>query len=128
MYLIAVFSVSMTVYFLSSLRNTPIDAVAAVNPNDIKTILTNGFSRFFIKGKLVFSNLSRNLPVNTNTCVLVKLNFRRPQSRKFFYGRFINAVHLVHAPIIAVQNDLQRALYPLSVLAGPRTDRLTFIM
>ena len=55
------------------------------------------------------------------------LSFRRPQSWKLFSGRFINAVHLAHAPIIAEQNDLQRVLYPLSVLAAPSTDRLTFI-
>ena len=56
-----------------------------------------------------------------------KLNFRRPQSRKLFSGRFINAVHLAHAPTIAEQNDMQRALYPLSVLAAPSTDRQTLI-
>ena len=53
----------------------------------------------------------------------IKLNFRRPQGRKLFSGRFINTVHLAHAPIIAEQNDMQRALYPLSVLAAPSTDR-----
>ena len=56
-----------------------------------------------------------------------KLNFQLPQSRKLFSGRFINAVHLVHAPIIAEQNDLQRVLYPLSVLVAPSTDRQTLI-
>ena len=56
-----------------------------------------------------------------------KLNFQRPQSQKLFYGRFINAVHLAHTSIIAEQNDLQRVLCPLLVLAQPRTDRLTFI-
>ena len=39
---------------------------AAVNINDIKTLLANGLSTFFIKGKPVFSNgprsLHRNLP------------------------------------------------------------------
>ena len=57
-----------------------------------------------------------------------QLNFRRPQSRKLFSGRFINAVHLAHAPITAEQNDMQRALYPLSVLAAPSTDRQTLIL
>ena len=45
-----------------------------------------------------------------------------------FSGWFINAVDLVHAPIIAEKNDLQRALYPLSVLAAPSTARQTFIL
>ena len=58
---------------------------------------------------------------------LGKFNFRRSQSQKLFSSRFINAVHLVHATIIAEQNDLQRALYPLSVLAAPSTDRQTLI-
>ena len=49
-----------------------------------------------------------------------ELNYRRAQSWKLFSGWFIN---LAHAPIIAEQNDLQRALYPLSVLGTPSTDR-----
>ena len=57
-----------------------------------------------------------------------KLNFRRPQSRKLFSGRFINAVHLAHAPTIAKQNYSQRVLYPLSVLAAPSTNRQTLIV
>ena len=35
--------------------------VAAVNRNDIKTHLVNGFSTFFSKGKPVFNNGLRNL-------------------------------------------------------------------
>ena len=46
---------------------------------------------------------------------------------RLFSGRFINAVHLAHAPIIAEQNDMQCALYPLSVSAAPSTDRQTLI-
>ena len=57
-----------------------------------------------------------------------KLNFRQPQSRKLFSSRFINTVHLAHAPIIAEQNDLECVLYPLSVLAAPSTDRQTPIL
>ena len=46
----------------------PVSAVdaAAINPKDLKTLLTNGLSTFFINGKPVFSNgprsLSRNPP------------------------------------------------------------------
>ena len=37
-------------------------AAAAVNPNGIKTLLTNGFSTFFIKDKPAFSNGPKLLP------------------------------------------------------------------
>ena len=37
---------------------------AAVNPNGIKTLLTNRFNTFFIKGNPVFSNGSKSLPKN----------------------------------------------------------------
>ena len=79
------------------------------------------------KGLCQFLIISIILPVRQNSGK-TKLNFQRPQSRKLFSGWFINAVHLAHAPIIAEQNDLQRVLYPLSVLAAPSTDRLTFIV
>ena len=36
--------------------------VAAVNPNCIKTLLVNGWSKFFINGNLVFSNGRKSLP------------------------------------------------------------------
>ena len=39
------------------------DAVAG-NPNGIKTLLTNGYSTFFIKGKQVFINGPTSLPKN----------------------------------------------------------------
>ena len=37
---------------------------AAVNSNDIKTLLANGLSTVFIKGKPVFSNGFKRLPKN----------------------------------------------------------------
>ena len=37
-------------------------AAAAVNPNGIKTLSTNGFSTFFIKDKPAFSNGPKLLP------------------------------------------------------------------
>ena len=37
---------------------------AAVNPNDIKTLLANSLSTFPIKGNPVFSNGSKSLPKN----------------------------------------------------------------
>ena len=44
---------------------------AAVNPNGIKTLLTNGFTRMFIKGKPVFSNGPRSLPRNPPDYVIL---------------------------------------------------------
>ena len=49
-------------------------ADAAVNPNGLKTLLVNGFSRFFIKGKPVFSNGPRTLengPKNLPECLIL---------------------------------------------------------
>ena len=37
---------------------------ATVIPNDIKTLLTNGLSIFYIKGEPVFSNDAKSLPKN----------------------------------------------------------------
>ena len=44
------------------------DNAAAVNPNDIKTLLTNGFNTFFIKSKPVFSNGPKIIPRNPPDC------------------------------------------------------------
>ena len=70
---------------------------------------------------LAFCETDKPIYIKINICYIYKT------SRKLFSGRFINAVHLAHAPIIAEQNDMQRALYPLSVLAAPSTDRQTLI-
>ena len=43
---------------------------AAVNRNGIKTILANGFSKFFIKSKLVFNNDPKSLPKNPPDCTI----------------------------------------------------------
>ena len=40
-----------------------------------------------------------------------KWNLWRPQSRKLFSSRFINVVHLAHALIMVLQNDLQHVYY-----------------
>ena len=53
------------------------------------------------------------------------LNFRRSLSWKLLSGCFIKAVHLEHVPKIEKKNDVQRVLYPLTVLAAPSTDRQT---
>ena len=42
--------------------------MAAVNPNGIKTLLANCLSRFFIKGKPVFSNSPNDLPEKSPDC------------------------------------------------------------
>ena len=40
----------------------------AVNPNVIKTLLTNGLSTFFIEGNPAFSNGPKSLPKNPPAC------------------------------------------------------------
>ena len=45
--------------------------VAAVNPNGIKTLLANCLSRFFIKGKPVFSNSPNDLPEKSPDCPIL---------------------------------------------------------
>ena len=42
-----------------------------VNPNGIKTLLADGISTFFIKGKTVFSNDSESLPKNPADCSIL---------------------------------------------------------
>ena len=41
---------------------------AAANPNDIKTLLANGWNTFPIKGNPVFSNGPKGLPKNPPDC------------------------------------------------------------
>ena len=43
---------------------------AAVNRNDIKTLIANGLSTFPIKGSPVFSNVPKSLPKNPPDCFL----------------------------------------------------------
>ena len=43
-------------------------AAAAFNPNGIKTLLANSLSKFFIKGKPVFSSGPKSLPKNPPYC------------------------------------------------------------
>ena len=45
---------------------------AAVNPNGIKTLLANGLSTFFIKGKPVFSNGPRRFLRNHSNCTILR--------------------------------------------------------
>ena len=49
----------------------PAPAAAAVNYNGIKTLLANDGSSFFINGKPIFSNESRNLPRNSPDCIIL---------------------------------------------------------
>ena len=44
-------------------------AAASVNPKEIKTILLNGLSTFFISCNPVFSNGPRGLPRNPPVCI-----------------------------------------------------------
>ena len=46
-------------------------AAAAVNPNDIKTLLANGFSTLTVKGNPVFSNCPKILPKNPPHCAIL---------------------------------------------------------
>ena len=57
---------------LSSFLCIPASATdaATVNPNGIKAFLANGWSIFLINGKPVFSNGSRNLPINPPNCTI----------------------------------------------------------
>ena len=41
---------------------------AVFNPNCIKTLLANGLSTFFIKGKPVFNNGPKSLPKSSPDC------------------------------------------------------------
>ena len=44
---------------------------AAANPNGVKTLLANGPSTVFIKGKPVFSNGCKSLPKNPHDCSIL---------------------------------------------------------
>ena len=46
-------------------------AAAAINPNGIKTFLTNGLSTFTIKNNPVFSNDPKNLLRNHPACLIL---------------------------------------------------------
>ena len=44
---------------------------AAVDPNGIKTLVTSGFSTFFINRNSVFNNGPRSLPRNHSDCTIL---------------------------------------------------------
>ena len=44
---------------------------AAVNPINLNTLLANGLSTFFIKGKTVFSNGTKRLSSNSPHCPIL---------------------------------------------------------
>ena len=44
---------------------------AAVNPNEIETLLANGLITFFINGNPVVSNGPRSLPINPPDCIIL---------------------------------------------------------
>ena len=48
---------------------------AAVNPIGIKTVLANGLSTFSVKGKPVFSNGPKSLPISPWLSYFLQLNF-----------------------------------------------------
>ena len=47
---------------------------AAINPNDIKTLLVNGSNTFFIKDNPVFSNAPKVLPKNPPECLFYAID------------------------------------------------------
>ena len=53
-----------------SLPASAADATA-VNPNDIKVLLGNGWRAFCTKGKPIFSNGPRDLPRNPSDCTIL---------------------------------------------------------
>ena len=52
-------------------KNKPAADAAAVNSNDIKIIVANDWSAFFINGKPVISNEPRSLPRNSPDCIIL---------------------------------------------------------
>ena len=58
--------------FFLSIPESAADA-AAVNPNRIKTLSTNGLITFFISSNPVFSNGPKSLPRNPLDCVIVDI-------------------------------------------------------
>ena len=63
---------------------------APVNPSGIKTLLANGLSTFFVKGKPAFSNSPKSLPRSP-------LDY--PILCKWVFGNFILADELFAKPI-----------------------------
>ena len=63
-------AVVLTPNILSWIAASVADAAAA-NLNGIKTLLANGLSTFFIKGKPVFSNGRRSLPKSPPDCLIL---------------------------------------------------------
>ena len=83
---------------------------AAVNPNCIKTFLTNVLSTFFIKGKPDFCNGPKNLPENCPDCPIVC---------NWIFDDFIIVEEPFAKPLrsletfVLVNNNLCRKLYSL---------------
>ena len=48
-------------------------AAAALNPNGIKNILSNGLITFFINNKPTFLNEVRSLPRNPSDCIILEI-------------------------------------------------------
>ena len=89
---------------------------AGVNLNDIKALLANGLSTFFIKGNPVFSNGLKSLPKNSPDC---------PILCKWVFDNFILAEELFAKALasfetcVLVNNKLCRKLF--SSLESPTT-------
>ena len=58
-------------YFLCIPASAP--ASAAVNPKAIKTLLANGWDKFFTEGKPAFSDGHRHLPRNPPNCNILDI-------------------------------------------------------
>ena len=50
---------------------TSVADAAAANPNEIKTLLANSFSTFFINSNPVFNNGSRSQPKSSPDCIIL---------------------------------------------------------
>ena len=83
-------------------------AVAAVNPNSIRTLLANGLSTLFIKSKPVHSNGHKILPRHTPDC---------PILRKWVFDNYILPEELFSKALqsletcVLVNNNLCRKLF-----------------
>ena len=56
-----------------TMNSTPADDVATINRNNVKTLLANRLSTFFISNNPVFRFIPRSLLVSPRDCVILKI-------------------------------------------------------
>ena len=55
------------------MNSTPADDVATINRNNVKTLLANRLSTFFVSNNPVFRFIPRSLLVSPRDCVILKI-------------------------------------------------------